>query len=213
MLTHESSCLSWHGIIVRSFCSSFVTDSDINAPVVYVGSTRVGKIVYAAAAKHLTPVTLELGGKECTCLRIHETAHIQPQGKSPVFVDANCDMKTAAKRLLWGRAANCGQICVSPDYVLIPHEAQDRFAAELENAYHSFFPDGIVKSEMYARMVSVEHAKRVKKYLDDSKGTLVFGGDTDVEAKYVGLTVLKDVSLDDSTMQEYVVLCSVRHLA
>lgn len=83
--------------------------------ILYTGSGRVGKIVAAAAAKHLTPVTLELGGK------------------SPVVIDPNCDLETAARRILWGKVANAGQTCVAPDYILIPKDFQDTFADALKN--------------------------------------------------------------------------------
>ncbi|KAI0692887.1 NAD-dependent aldehyde dehydrogenase [Cytidiella melzeri] len=153
--------------------------------IVYVGSGRVAKIVCAAAAKHLTPVTTELGGK------------------SPVFIDPSCDMELAAKRILWGKLANCGQVCVAPDYVLVPRDAQDHFVAEIKKAYDTFFPDGNpAKSDSFSRMVTEAHANRVKKYVDDSKGTIVFGGDANVQEKYIAPTVLKDVTLDDATMQE-----------
>ncbi|KAI0346649.1 aldehyde dehydrogenase [Trametopsis cervina] len=151
--------------------------------VVYVGSGRVAKIISAAAAKHLTPVTLELGGK------------------SPVFIDPGCDMELAARRILWSKIANAGQICVAPDYVLVPREAQDRFVDELKKAYAEFFPEGDpAKSDSFSRLVSQAHAERVKGYLDASKGTVVLGGATDVEKRYVAPTVLRDVPLDDSTM-------------
>lgn len=122
-----------------------------------------------------------------------------------MIIDPKCDMELAAKRILWGKVANCGQICVAPDYVLIPREAQDHFVSELTKAYKSFFPNGDpAKSDSYSRIVSVAHANRIKRYIDNSKGKIVFGGEANVEEKYVAPTVLKDVKLDDSTMDEYV---------
>jgi aldehyde dehydrogenase (NAD+) len=112
-------------------------------------------------------------------------------------------MELAAKRVLWGKLTNCGQVCVAPDYVLVPREAQDHFVAELTKAYKTFYPDGsTAKSDSFSRMITEAHAARVKKYLDGSKGKVVFGGDADVQKKYVALTALKDVTLDDSTMEE-----------
>ncbi|KAI0779139.1 aldehyde dehydrogenase [Irpex lacteus] len=153
--------------------------------IVYVGSGRVAKIVAAAAAKHLTPVTTELGGK------------------SPVFIDPNTDFELAARRILWGKIANAGQVCVAPDYVLIPHEAQDRFVEELKKVYATFFPEGDPsKSDSFSRIITEAHAARIKKYVDETKGTVVFGGEADVQKKYVAPTLVKDVTLDDSLMQE-----------
>lgn len=112
-------------------------------------------------------------------------------------------MELTAKRLLWGKAANCGQVCVAPDYVLVPRDTQDKLVTALHKEYKEFFPDGSpAKSDSYSRMINEAHASRVKKYLDETKGTVVFGGDVNVQEKYVGVTVLKDVSLDDATMQE-----------
>ena len=112
-------------------------------------------------------------------------------------------MALAARRILWGKVANCGQICVAPDYVLIPREAQDSFVEALKKAHQEFFAGGDpAKSEHYSRMVSEAHAARIKKLIDNSKGEIVFGGEADVQAKFVAPTVLKNVPLDDSTMQE-----------
>ncbi|KAI0084065.1 Aldehyde/histidinol dehydrogenase [Irpex rosettiformis] len=153
--------------------------------IVYVGSGRVAKIVAAAAAKHLTPLTTELGGK------------------SPVFIDPNTDFELAAKRVLWGKLANAGQVCVAPDYVLIPRDAQDRFVEEVKKVYASFYPEGDPsKSDSFSRIITEAHTARIKKLIDESKGTVVFGGEANVQEKYVAPTLLKDVTLDDSTMQE-----------
>lgn len=84
--------------------------------ILYTGSGRVGKIVSLAAAKHLTPITLELGGK------------------SPVVVDPSCDLETAARRIMWGKIVNAGQTCVAPDYILVPKEFQDALANALKDA-------------------------------------------------------------------------------
>ncbi|KAJ7172042.1 NAD-aldehyde dehydrogenase [Mycena filopes] len=156
--------------------------------ILYTGSGRVGKIVAMAAAKHLTPVTLELGGK------------------SPVFVDPAGDMQLAARRILWGKATNAGQTCVAPDYVLVPRAAQDSFVEALKTAYTSFYPETAGESSPAAkhmsRMVNGQAFTRVNGLLQNTKGTVVAGGETDEAQKYISPTIVKDVKLDDSLMSE-----------
>jgi aldehyde dehydrogenase (NAD+)/aldehyde dehydrogenase (NAD(P)+) len=150
--------------------------------ILFTGSGAVGKIVASAAAKHLTPVTLELGGK------------------SPVIIDPNCDLKTAARRILWGKFANAGQTCVAPDYILVPKGFQDTLVESLKETHARFYPEG--DEGHFSRLVSPRAFSRVNKLLKDSKGTIVFGGETKEETKYIAPTVLKDVQPDDSLMSE-----------
>ncbi|KAI0767690.1 NAD-dependent aldehyde dehydrogenase [Fomes fomentarius] len=147
--------------------------------ILYTGNQRVARIVAAAAAKHLTPLTLELGGK------------------NPVIVDPKSDLKLAARRVLWGRMINAGQVCVCPEYVLITPDIQDAFIEALKEVHNSFYPEGPKNSESFARIVAVNHAQRIKDLLDNTKGTIVFGGDTDVENRYIAPTLVKDVTGDD----------------
>ncbi|KAG8679851.1 hypothetical protein FRC08_016697, partial [Ceratobasidium sp. 394] len=155
------------------------------AHIMYTGNGNVGRIVATAAAKHLTPVTLELGGK------------------SPVVIDPKSDLKLAARRILWGKATNAGQTCVAPDYVLIPEEGQDAFVKELTAAYEQFYPNGAKASDSYSRIVSERHYDRVKRMVDETKGSVVLGGagDADREQKFIAPTVVKDVQRDDILMQ------------
>ncbi|CAE6527715.1 unnamed protein product [Rhizoctonia solani] len=155
------------------------------AHIFYTGGGNVGKIVATAAAKHLTPVTLELGGK------------------SPVIIDPASDMKLAARRVLWGKAINAGQTCVAPDYVLVPREGQDAFVKELQAAYKEFYPQGAKSSDSYARIVSTGHWDRVKGMLDGTNGKIVLGGgaDADRESKFIAPTVVKDVDTEDTLMK------------
>ncbi|KAJ7681882.1 aldehyde dehydrogenase [Mycena polygramma] len=149
--------------------------------IFYTGNSRIARIICAAAAKHLTPLTLELGGK------------------SPVIIDPSFDINLAAKRILWGKAQNCGQFCVSPDYVLIPRAQQDKFISELKQWYAEFFPEGSLNSSSISRIVSPEHHARLTDLLKRSKGEVVLGGKTEGTAK-IEITVLKNVPADDSLM-------------
>lgn len=123
-------------------------------------------------------------------------------GKNPVFVDSTADLALAARRILWGRSANCGQICLSPDYVLVLRDVQARLVEEFVKAYKEFYPEDARKSDSFARLVSPVAWKRVKGLLDGTKGTLVVGGGSDEVDLFIEPTVLRDVSLDDITMGE-----------
>ncbi|KAI0634451.1 aldehyde dehydrogenase [Trametes polyzona] len=152
--------------------------------ILYTGNGRVARIIAQAAAKHLTPLTLELGGK------------------NPVVVDPKCDVQLTARRLAWGRFSNAGQICLCPEYVLVPEGFQDTLVEALKEVYHSFYPDGPEKSDSFGRIVSEAHTERIKGLIEETKGTIVLGGQTDVAQKYVAPTVVKDVRGDDALMQE-----------
>jgi len=152
--------------------------------IMYTGSGRIAHIVSAAAAKHLTPLTLELGGK------------------SPVFIDPNTDLALAARRISWGKFMNSGQSCTAPDYILVPAEAQDKLVAAFTEVYKTFYPDGPLKSESYSRIVSDAHFKRVKGLLDNTKGTVVLGGETDAAQRFIAPTIVRDVTPEDSLMSE-----------
>ncbi|GJE85335.1 NAD-aldehyde dehydrogenase [Phanerochaete sordida] len=152
--------------------------------ILYTGNARVAKIVCAAAAKHLTPVTTELGGK------------------SPVIIDPRCDLKLAARRILWGKMSNAGQVCVAPDYVLVPREAQDALVDALVETYKSFYPEDPAKSESFSRIVTQAHTTRIKRIIDGTRGKVVVGGEVDVEERYVAPTIIRDVPLDDTTMED-----------
>ncbi|KAJ7761766.1 Aldehyde/histidinol dehydrogenase [Mycena metata] len=153
--------------------------------IFYTGSTVVGRIIAAAAAKNVTPVTLELGGK------------------SPVFIDAeNTDLELAAKRILWGKQQNAGQLCVAPDYILVPRAHQDATVEAFKKAYKSFWPHpkGSVDplSEMGA-ILNPTHHERLMKLLGRTKGTLVHGGDTE-GTRRIEPTLVADVTTDDALM-------------
>ncbi|QRW05395.1 aldehyde dehydrogenase family protein [Ceratobasidium sp. AG-Ba] len=155
------------------------------AHIMYTGNGNVGRIVATAAAKHLTPVTLELGGK------------------SPVVVDPKTDLKVAARRILWGKTANAGQTCVAPDYIIVPEEGQEALVNELTAAYKQFYPNGAKQSDSYARIVSERHYDRLKQMVDETKGSVVAGGSADADRaqKFIAPTIVKDVHGDDILMQ------------
>ncbi|KAF9446039.1 NAD-aldehyde dehydrogenase [Macrolepiota fuliginosa MF-IS2] len=152
--------------------------------ILYTGGGRVGRIVSTAAAKHLTPVSLELGGK------------------SPVFIDPNCDLETAAKRILWGKVVNAGQTCVAPDYVLVPRDFQDKFVSALKEVADKFYPESTSAPGIYSRLVTPQAFNRIKGLLDNTKGSVALGGETDAATKFISPTVVKDVGVEDSLMSE-----------
>lgn len=156
--------------------------------IFYTGGGRVGSIVMKAAAEHLTPVTLELGGK------------------SPCFVDGSVDLRVAARRIAWGKFTNAGQTCVAPDYVLVTPDAAERLTDELGRAIHGFYGDDPRKSGGYGRIVSARHFERVMKLMPDpsdpATGTVVFGGESDRAERYIAPTVLTGVDPSAPVMRE-----------
>ena len=150
--------------------------------IFYTGNGTVGRIVMAAAAKNLTPVTLELGGK------------------SPVIVDSSANIKVAARRVAWGKFINAGQTCVAPDYVLVDKTVEQPFIEQLKIALNDFYGSDPHASESYARIVSDRHFTRLTGLM--KSGTSVIGGESNASDKYIAPTVLTDVSLDSPIMQE-----------
>jgi aldehyde dehydrogenase (NAD+) len=150
--------------------------------ILYTGNGRVARVVMRAAAEHLTPVTLELGGK------------------SPAIVSRNADIALAAKRIAWGKFVNAGQTCIAPDYVLVERSVHDQFVAALATSIGEFYGADPQRSPDLARIVNEPHFHRLEKLLHS--GTVVIGGQTDVDTRYIAPTVLIDVSLDDPVMGE-----------
>lgn len=150
--------------------------------IFYTGNGAVGRVVMQAAAKNLTPVTLELGGK------------------SPCIVDEHVDLTTTVKRILWGKYSNAGQTCVAPDYVLAHEGIHDRLLEELGKTIRAFWGDDPQKSSDYGRVVNARHHARLCKLLPS--GEVVVGGQTDVADRYIAPTVLKNVAPDSPVMSE-----------
>ncbi|XP_038957242.2 aldehyde dehydrogenase family 3 member B3 isoform X1 [Rattus norvegicus] len=150
--------------------------------IFFTGSPRVGKIVMAAAAKHLTPITLELGGK------------------NPCYVDDNCDPQTVANRVAWFRYFNAGQTCVAPDYVLCSQEMQERLVPALQNAITRFYGDNPQTSPNLGRIINQKHFERLQGLL--GCGRVAIGGQSDEGERYIAPTVLVDVQETEPVMQE-----------
>jgi acyl-CoA reductase-like NAD-dependent aldehyde dehydrogenase len=150
--------------------------------IFFTGGTAIGKIVMQAAAKHLTPVTLELGGK------------------SPCIVDSDVDLKYAAKRITWGKYLNAGQTCIAPDYLLVDRRIKSELLTELQKCVGEFYGDDPAQSPDYARLISRRHFERLEPLLKD--GEIVIGGQTKPEEKYIAPTVMDQVSWESPVMQE-----------
>ena len=155
--------------------------------IFYTGSTHVGKIIMSAAAKQLTPVTLELGGK------------------SPTIVDETADIDIAAKRIAWGKFLNAGQTCIAPDYVICVGEGvQEKLIASFQAHLGQFY--GVTRKEQrdsacYTRIINDAHFDRLNKLLGETKGVVAIGGDRHREDRYIAPTILTDLDWDDAYMQ------------
>jgi beta-apo-4'-carotenal oxygenase len=152
--------------------------------IFYTGSANVGTIVAKKAAETLTPVVLELGGK------------------NPAIITKHADMRLAARRTLWTKIMNAGQICVSQNHILIDEEVVNLYVAELKAAYAEFFPNGARGSPDFSRIINNRHFKRIKKMIDDSKGKIVMGGAIDEETNYIEPTAILLKDSDDSLLSD-----------
>ncbi|MGI8678767.1 MAG: aldehyde dehydrogenase family protein [Jatrophihabitans sp.] len=144
----------------------------------FTGSPEVGKAIMAGAAKHLTPVTLELGGK------------------SPCIVADDARVKVAAKRIAWAKMMNSGQTCVAPDYILVDRTIRDSFVTELTKAIDSF------QTEPTLPVINTRQAGRLAGLVEHAGGTTARGGKVDVEAKRAELTVIVDPDADSAVMRD-----------
>ena len=151
--------------------------------IFFTGSPALGRLVMEAAAKHLTPVVLELGGK------------------SPCIITADADLKLAAKRLAWGKALNAGQTCIAPDYVLIDKKIRDAFVEEYFHQVHALLGSNPQETEHFVRLVSDKAFARVTSYISgpEASGT-VRGGKTDPATRYIEPTVILDPAPDSAVM-------------
>jgi aldehyde dehydrogenase (NAD+) len=150
--------------------------------ILFTGSTTVGRTVARAAAEHLTPVTLELGGK------------------SPCLVFADADLPMAARRVAWGKYLNAGQTCIAPDYVLAERPIYEALLVELARQTAKITGPDPMNSDSFMRIINRRNVERLKKLIDPAK--LHFGGHVVEEANYISPTILRDVDWGDAVMQE-----------
>lgn len=150
--------------------------------IFFTGSPSLGRMVMAAAAEHLTPVVLELGGK------------------SPCIIDHDTDIKVAAKRVAWGKVLNAGQTCIAPDYLLVHEEVKEKFLRLLVKEWKRLLTKHPEKATHYVRIVNEKAMDRLIAYLDD--GTIYYGGTYDKTTRFFHPTILTDLQPDASVMQE-----------
>ena len=149
--------------------------------IFFTGSVAVGKIVAKAAAENLTPVTLELGGK------------------NPCIVDETANLKLAAKRIVWGKFINAGQTCISPDYIMIQKNRKSHFISYLKEEITKAYGENPSLSPDYARIINTKNWQRLVKMMESDK--VLFGGQIDATTCYIAPTLLEENSLDSVIMQ------------
>jgi aldehyde dehydrogenase (NAD+) len=150
--------------------------------IFFTGSVTVGKIVAMAAAKNLTPVTLELGGK------------------NPCIIDETANLKLAAKRIVWGKFINAGQTCIAPDYILIQKDMKTHFIEYLKVEITNAYGKNPALSPDFARIVNTKNWLRLANLIDEKK--VIFGGQTDIENRYISPTLIDESDTDSLIMQE-----------
>ncbi|MGB3207468.1 MAG: aldehyde dehydrogenase [Crinalium sp.] len=150
--------------------------------IFFTGSTEVGKIVMTEAAKQLTPVTLELGGK------------------TPCIVDANTHIEYTARRIVWGKFLNAGQTCIAPDYLLVDEKVKEDLLANIKTCIKDFYGNNPVESPDYGRIINEKHFNRLCKLLNT--GEIIIGGETNLSDRYIAPTVIDRVSWEDAVMKE-----------
>lgn len=150
--------------------------------IFFTGGTAVGKIVMEAAAKHLTPVTLELGGK------------------SPCIVDSDINLEQTVRRITWGKFLNAGQTCIAPDYLLVDKKIKDNLLAGIQKCLKEFYGDNPASSPDYARIINQKQFDRLVNFLKDGK--IIVGGESNSSESYIAPTVIDKVSSADAVMQE-----------
>ena len=150
--------------------------------IFYTGSTAVGKIIYKYAAEKLVPVTLELGGK------------------SPAVITADANLRVAARRLASPKFSNCGQMCIAPDYILVPTDLKDKLIKELIIAIQSFYGVDAEASEHYGKIINDKQWLRITSYL--SEGEIVYGGKSNREKLFIEPTIMTGVHADAKIMQD-----------
>ena len=148
--------------------------------IFFTGSTRVGKIVYESAAKHLTPVTLELGGK------------------NPCIVDDTASIALAAKRIVWGKFLNAGQTCIASDYILVHKKVKDQLIDALKKSIVNCYGEHIEASPDYARTINEKHYNGLKSMLEGEE--ILFGGQSNDADNYLSPTLVNEPKMDSKLM-------------
>jgi aldehyde dehydrogenase (NAD+) len=154
--------------------------------IFFTGSATVGRVVMTAAARQLTPLILELGGK------------------SPAIVDDSAALAVTARRIAWGKWLNAGQSCIAPDYVLVGKDKRDELVAGITAAFDTFADRAVRMTPDFGRIIDERHARRLEGLLVDHGGHLACGGSVDVVARFVEPTVIVDPDLDSPLMTEEV---------
>lgn len=150
--------------------------------IFFTGSTPVGKKIMEQASKHVTPVTLELGGK------------------SPAIIDQDCKINVTAKRIAWGKYTNAGQTCVAPDYVYVHRSIYKKFLKALKRQIRRMYSKDPLTNEQYVKIVSKRHFERLQQFLQE--GTIIHGGKVDEERLIIEPTIVEDIHWDHAIMQE-----------
>ncbi|KAJ6014546.1 Beta-apo-4'-carotenal oxygenase [Penicillium herquei] len=148
--------------------------------IFFTGSANVGRIIAKAAAPNLTPVVLELGGI------------------NPAIISKNADPRLVARRLLWAKAVNAGQLCTSQNYLLVEKSIVPQVVQEFKNAYNDFFPNGAKDSGDFAHIINDGHFQRLKGMLDNTKGKILMGGTMDEKSRFIDITMVQVDSVEDS---------------
>lgn len=150
--------------------------------IFFTGSSSVGKIIYQAAAKHLTPVTLELGGK------------------CPTFVLSDCDIDITAKRIVWAKFLNAGQSCVAPDYLLVDRSIEKQLLVSLKGEIEKNYSNNCKINGNYSKIINDQHFDRLLNIVDKNK--IYYGGQVNKDKRYIAPTILRDVTFEDEVMKD-----------
>lgn len=150
--------------------------------IFFTGSIPVGKIVYQAAAKHLTPVTLELGGK------------------SPTFIFEDANLKITAKRIVWAAFLNAGQTCIAPDYIFVEKRIEQQLLEAIKHEIETNYPNNENINDNYTQIINTKNFDRLKALIDPKK--IYYGGETNRDKRYISPTVLTNISFEDDIMKD-----------
>lgn len=170
-----------HVINMDSKSADYLLDKKFDY-IFYTGSVSVGKLIMEKASKHLTPITLELGGK------------------SPCIVDKEGNIDIFAKRIVWGKFLNAGQTCVAPDYVYVHKDIKDKLIEKIVKYIEYFYGKNIKDNDEYPRIINKKQFNRLISLIDENK--LIYGGDSDLESLYISPTIMDNITWDDPVMED-----------